>query len=290
MKRLIARLALVFTTSCLLHLNGGHAEAAPKQRTKNLLINLNNREQVQRRRPLLVAHRGGVVSPQAPECSATAIEAAMDIFDMIELDVRTSKDGVPVVFHDRSLLKACGVDKRIADLPVSEIATMKYLNTDTTILTLDSALALCRLLSMGVMFDIKEADEAELQEIVRLTRKHGLENSAVTINGDATIQKHLRAVSRIRLLSEEQADKMIRDSKESLPLKGYFWFGLPKDVPLERVADFQRHGALIIPGVNVFRYPREEHLKSAEKDIHRLREAGVDGFQIDSVYLPFFSE
>ncbi len=48
--------------------------------------------------PLVVAHRGD--SGQAPENTRLAIERAIDIgVDMVEVDVRLTKDGMPVLIH-----------------------------------------------------------------------------------------------------------------------------------------------------------------------------------------------
>jgi len=52
--------------------------------------------------PLVVAHRGA--SGQAPENTRLAIERAMDIgIDMVEVDVRVTKDSVPVLMHQARL-------------------------------------------------------------------------------------------------------------------------------------------------------------------------------------------
>ncbi|HAT37938.1 MAG TPA: hypothetical protein DCS75_05560, partial [Gemmatimonadetes bacterium] len=53
--------------------------------------------------PLLVAHRGG--SRLAPENTMAAFESAIRDWgaDMLELDVRLSKDGVVMVIHDDSV-------------------------------------------------------------------------------------------------------------------------------------------------------------------------------------------
>ena len=48
--------------------------------------------------PLVVAHRGD--SAQKPENTLLAVESAIDIgVDMVEVDVRLTKDGVPVLLH-----------------------------------------------------------------------------------------------------------------------------------------------------------------------------------------------
>lgn len=50
-------------------------------------------------RPLVLAHRGGAL--EAPENSMEAFERAIRLgYPGVELDVRASKDGVPVVIHD----------------------------------------------------------------------------------------------------------------------------------------------------------------------------------------------
>jgi glycerophosphoryl diester phosphodiesterase len=50
-------------------------------------------------RPIVIAHRGN--SGPAPACTMAAIRQAVDLgADMIELDVRSSRDGVAVIIHN----------------------------------------------------------------------------------------------------------------------------------------------------------------------------------------------
>ena len=44
--------------------------------------------------------------------------------DGIEFDVQLSKDGVPVIWHDRTLSRAGGGRRRTADLTAAELATL----------------------------------------------------------------------------------------------------------------------------------------------------------------------
>jgi len=76
----------------------------------------------------------------------------------------------------------------------------------------------------------------------------------------------------------------------SCDLHNKFWFGLPPSLPNEMVKLLQQNGAYVIPAINTFRYPDVGHYELARKDIQRLNEAGADGYQIDSVYKPLFSE
>ena len=70
--------------------------------------------------PLIIGHRGS--SAVAPENTLAAFDQAFeDGADGIELDVRLSRDGVPVVIHDATL-KRTGRDARaVADMTIAEL-------------------------------------------------------------------------------------------------------------------------------------------------------------------------
>jgi glycerophosphoryl diester phosphodiesterase len=89
------------------------------------VINFGDDGDITGRRPILIAHRGGVVSPRSPECSLTAMRLAAETgYDMVELDVQKSSDGVPIVLHDRTLAKACGKNGQSKD-PVTTPRTRR---------------------------------------------------------------------------------------------------------------------------------------------------------------------
>lgn len=68
------------------------------------------------------AHRGLFDNKtNAPENSLTAFKLAIDNDYGIELDVRLTKDNIPVVFHDLSLKRVCGLDKKVRELNYSEL-------------------------------------------------------------------------------------------------------------------------------------------------------------------------
>ncbi len=71
-------------------------------------------------RVILAAHRGDRVNH--PENSISAFKSAIDFgVDMIETDIRASRDGELVLIHDRSALRTSGVDKNIDEMSISEI-------------------------------------------------------------------------------------------------------------------------------------------------------------------------
>lgn len=71
---------------------------------------------------VLYAHRGlHDNASDAPENSMAAFQKAVEAGFGIELDVQLSKDKVPVVFHDFTLKRICGVEGRVADYTYEEL-------------------------------------------------------------------------------------------------------------------------------------------------------------------------
>jgi len=252
------------------------------------LIDFRNRQSVERQKPYLVAHRGGVVTDKTPECSLAAIRLARQQgYAMIELDVQQSLDGIPIVFHDGDLKKACGIDNRIANMDAKRIVKITLSQTDQTIVTLDRALEECLTLSLGVMLDVKvRDDEPFFQTVANLIKKYKYEPSTITINADPSLRKCFKGVVMLTVTGDEfnRAQK-----GETVDLTGKYWFGLPHRMPDDTVKRLHQNGAYIIPAINTFRYPQDNHYELARKDINRLILAEVEGFQIDYVYKPLFN-
>ena len=74
------------------------------------------------RRALRLAHRGDW--RQAPENTLPAFLAALAIpgCDGLEFDVRAARGGVAVCYHDETLNRVHGVDRRVAEMTVDELA------------------------------------------------------------------------------------------------------------------------------------------------------------------------
>ncbi len=252
------------------------------------LIDIYDPESYKLRKPILILHRGGVIADDAPECSLRAIElAAEEKYEMVELDIRESKDHVPIQFHDNDMKKACGIDSTIEELTVDEITKIKFLGSDQYISTLADALVLCEKHKLGVMLDIKtDGTDQYYQTMADLLKKHGLEKSTVSICTYPSAMQHLKGLA-MPCLTKEEKQKI--EAGESLNLTGKFWFGWPREITNEQVKKYQQAGALVIPSINTFHYP-EGCPYSAKSDIERMKEAGVDMYQIDSVYKKHFSK
>ena len=90
---------------------------------------------------VLYAHRGLFDNKtDAPENSLPAFQKAVEAGYGIELDVQLSKDGVPVVFHDASLKRMCGVEGNVWDYPLSELKQLKLADSNAEVPTLAEVL------------------------------------------------------------------------------------------------------------------------------------------------------
>ena len=69
--------------------------------------------------PVVVGHRGVCGHPAVKENTLEAFDIAVGLGGGIELDLRLTKDGVPVVSHDPDLQRIHGAEGEIAELELS---------------------------------------------------------------------------------------------------------------------------------------------------------------------------
>ena len=70
-----------------------------------------------------VAHRGEPLGNRENTLPAFASAMALGA-DMVEIDVRRTRDGEVVVLHDQTLQRLWGVDASVGDLDLAELATI----------------------------------------------------------------------------------------------------------------------------------------------------------------------
>ena len=260
----------------------------------NVPINLHDAGEVAARRPLMIAHRGGVIAPDAPENSARAIElAAQQGYDMVELDVRRARDGVPVLFHGYGgkgmMLVDCGIKESIGHFTSAELQEICYRGTDQHILTLDKALAMCVDLGLGVMLDVKneEPQPDYLHIATRLVESYALGNSVMTLVQNRTILEVLPPQILWPIRQNRVAATLANTAN---PLQNQYWFDDPDSITDDELRQLQARGVLTIGCINSFRYPPHSFANLEEQDIARLLRLQVDGYQIDSCYGHFFEK
>lgn len=96
-------------------------------------------------REKLFAHRGlHDNATQAPENSMAAFRKAIDAGFGIEMDVQLTRDGIPVVFHDFTLQRACGVKGKVNQYTFEELQQFHLFSSEEKIPKFEDFLQLVR--------------------------------------------------------------------------------------------------------------------------------------------------
>lgn len=260
------------------------------------MINLHDVKDSVARRPIMIAHRGGVIAPDAPENSQSAIElAAQQGYDMVELDICCAADHIPVLFHGHGgrggMLVDCGVAGNIGDFASTELTEIRYRGTIQKILTLEQALDLCVQHGLGVMLDMKTVDATPLpgdylQRVSDLFTERAMHNAMMTLSTRSEVRAALPATTFWPI----RANNLQAMLATGQSLAGYFWFDDPDSVTVEEIAQVHDRGALTIACINSFRYPAHSFCQLEANDIARMKACAIDGWQIDSIYGQFFEK
>ena len=105
------------------------------------LIAPKNKKEMNKFKTVMYAHRG-LHNDERAENSMSAFKAAVDGGYGIELDIRLSKDGKLVVFHDDTLDRVCGREGKVIDFIADELATFKLSGTNDGIPLFSDVLSL----------------------------------------------------------------------------------------------------------------------------------------------------
>lgn len=133
--------------------------------------------------PKIIAHRG--LSKEAPENTLSAVKAALALgIDYIEIDVRLTKDNVPIVIHDSTVSRTSGIKngpsiheltlKQIQGMDVGSFFGMEFANEP--IPTLEEVLSL-NWKTTGLMLEIKHCRQPNavvVENVFKILRKQKL--------------------------------------------------------------------------------------------------------------------
>ena len=143
-------------------------------------------DRIELNRPVAVtAHRGS--SKDAPENTLSAIRRAIeDGADFAEIDVQETADGVVVLLHDTDLMRVAGVNKKIWQLPYSEIKPLdagSWFSPDfkgEPIPTLAEALALARnKIKLNIELKFNGRDKQLVASALQIIRDHDFDSECV---------------------------------------------------------------------------------------------------------------
>ena len=238
--------------------------------------------------PMLVAHRGG--ARLAPENTQAAFRQARDRWqaDMLELDVRLTRDGHVVVIHDPTVDRTTDGRGRVADLDLSDVRALDagyrfqdlsgayaFRGRDVRVPTLDEVLEEIRDVWINVECKAPEA----ARPLAEVVRRHGAED-------------------RVLIAAEEE-----RSRRGAAGYPGPWGTSKPQGI-LFLLLHRLPGGSPYTPGADVLQVPewwkgvrivtprfvREAHRLNIpvqvwtvdeEEVMHRLLDWGVDGIQTD---------
>lgn len=148
----------------------------------------------------IAVHRGD--TSNAPENSLPALISAIDKgFQVVELDVQLTKDGIAVLNHDSDLRRMTGLKKRVADMNFNEVQQL-YIGMDANgypihIPSLSSVLAEAQG-RIKLLLDLKPngaPSEALAEEVVRLIKEAGVEEEVRVQSFDGEVLGRIRELA-----------------------------------------------------------------------------------------------
>ena len=131
------------------------------------------------------AHRGSTLN--APENSISAIRKAIsEGADFAEIDIQTTQDDVPVLFHDINLKRINGSDKQIKDMTYDEVSKIdngSYFNSefaDEKIPTLESVLKEAKgKINLNIELKPMKKRDTVAKQTVDLINKYDMQDEVV---------------------------------------------------------------------------------------------------------------
>jgi glycerophosphoryl diester phosphodiesterase len=206
--------------------------------------------------PFAIAHRGDPVAARENTMAAFAA-AVREGADMVELDLRRTRDGAIVVVHDATLARLWGDQRSVAEMELAEVRRVGQ--EDQRIPTFGEVLAQ---FDVPLMVDLNaETVDGALDEV----RHAGAVARALFVTGNVAALRRLRArapEARIGLTWVEREPPPAELLRE---IEAEFWNPMFRLVTPERVADVHRLGLK----VSTWTVDKARHMD-------RVIEAGVD--------------
>ncbi|QNU31519.1 glycerophosphodiester phosphodiesterase family protein [Geobacillus sp. 47C-IIb] len=123
------------------------------------------------KRPLITAHTGCMNTP--PNSIESILEGIKAGADIIEVDVRATKDGVAVLLHDEKIVTPKGV-RRVGDLSFKELHD---LDRSSRIFRLEEALSIVKEHHRIINLDVKE--DSAIDPMIETIEKHKMRDYVI---------------------------------------------------------------------------------------------------------------
>lgn len=235
-------------------------------------------------RPILLAHRG--LAAAAPENTLCALRAAWSRGFSVEIDVRASRDGVPVLLHDPTLDRTTDGTGPVAARTLAELRRLdagRWFSerfAGARIPTLEEALAAAASEAPPgsfVALDLKTPDPGFDERVARIVERTGMRERVFVFGvGAASARRFARAAPGLRVaavaLAPVMLDAWLRHASET-PYRDVWTLFAPT---ANQVAAVRARGG------RVWTWDRARPAgRSWWSMVAAVREAGVDGLCTD---------
>ncbi len=164
---------------------------------------------------LLAAHRAA--HNLAPENSLLSVQNAIkEGIDIIEIDIRTSKDGVPMLMHDGTIDRTTNGTGKLEDYTFEELKALRLKNkdgslSDSKIPALREVLAICK---GKILIDL-DLKLTNIEPVIDEVQKAGMQTHAFFFDSDYRVLKKIKKIDPAlylmpRTYSEKHVKKAIR--------------------------------------------------------------------------------
>ncbi len=236
----------------------------------------------------LIAHRGGVVDDDHPENSPSSLEAAIAAgYWMAEVDVRRTRDGYPILQHDRNFQRFFGDPREVMNMDWSEIKQLRATPGGSRPMRFEELAERCKG-KIRLMLDVKNAPNspAYYQIIEKALVQNDLMDSTYILS-DVEAEQYFKG--RVPGAANSAALQAAISAGTASPKTCYLFEGAGK-ITEEAIALARKHDIDVIAAANVFEYRNDTTMDGVRSNLKRAYDMGVRAFQIDSVYDKFFQK
>ena len=228
----------------------------------------------------LIAHRGGVVDSQTAENSIAALKKASKTgYWMVEIDLRLTRDSVLIIHHDPNFKRYYGVDRAVSEMDWDEIKKLKG-DLGNKVLSFEEALKFCQKNDLQVMVDnkIRGFDADIFGKVVKLLKKYNRSEHALMIGTEESTPFFTGKI-KLSCTMKQLHDNML---KPGFSPQDYYLFS--KNISQEDMEWTTEHGIMAVGAINAWAFKGDTMMEDVGEAVRKLKEAGVDYYQIDSVF------
>jgi hypothetical protein len=232
----------------------------------------------------LIAHRGGIVDiPSLPENSLKALKEAINrSYKMVEIDIRSTLDGIPIIYHDSIIGDVNkGETRLMSSLTFEELQNIKERNNFLQPCTLEK-FANTSNGEISFLLDFKGNYSSDFyKKCMDILKENNIPN--VKIAWSKRAKEFFKQVNYGKIgLSYSDFEKAT--SKNTLLKEDYFLVISAFDYNEGLIKKANDIGVEVVVSVNLWKYGQRGITNTSviKVDIDKMLDSGVQSFLIDS--------